>query len=132
MAKKKRFLKKDLEYYKEKLFALRDELYAQVKELSENNLMKSSKETSGDLSGHTLHMADVAGDHYEREFNLGLMSSERDQIHLIDEALRRIEDNTYGICQTCSKDISKKRLDAMPHARFCIDCKKKREEEEQR
>lgn len=130
MAKKKRFLKKDLDGYKEKLYALRDELYSQIKDMSENNLMKSQKDISGDLSGHTLHMADVAGDHYEREFNLGLMSNEKEQVHLIDEALRRIDDNTYGICQKCDKDIPKQRLDAVPHALYCLKCQKKLEEEE--
>lgn len=129
MSKKKRFLKKDLDVYKEKLFALRDELYAQVKDLSENTLMKSQREMSGDISGHMIHLADMAGDHYEREFNLGIMSNEREQIQKIDEALRRIDNDDYGTCQLCQKPITKSRLNAIPHARYCKKCQEKLESE---
>ncbi len=91
--------------------------------------MKSQKEMSGDLSAHTLHMADMAGDHYEREFNLGIMSSEREQIQEIDDALRRIDEDSYGICKMCEKPIGKIRLNAIPQARYCKKCQEKLENE---
>lgn len=118
--------------YKGKLFALRDELFSQVKDLSENNLMRSQKDMSGDISGHSLHMADVAGDFYEREFNLGLMSNEKRTIFEIDAALKRIEDKSYGTCSMCEEPIAKIRLNAIPYARYCKKCQEKLEKEEQR
>lgn len=68
----------------------------------------------------------------ERERDLGLMLSERDQRKLteIDDALRRIEEGTYGICEECGSEIGSGRLKVMPFARVCVDCKGKIEREE--
>ena len=74
-------------------------------------------------------MADVASDSYERDFNLGLVSSEREIILSIDDALKRISNKTYGLCQQCEKPISKNRLEAIPYAEYCIKCKEKLEKE---
>jgi len=118
----KRLLKKDLKIFKERLINLKEELLYQMKDLAEDTLMKSQKDISGDISGYALHMADVASDNYEREFNLSLVSSERDILLEIEEALKRIEDKTYGICQNCNKLIGKSRLKAIPYARYCRKC----------
>jgi len=126
---KKRFVKKDLDIYKEKLFDLKDDTLSQIRDISKDTLMKSQKEMSGDISGYGIHLADVATDNYERDFNLSLVSSERRIVMDIDAALSRIEDKTYGICEKCKKDIVKTRLNALPHARYCYKCKKKLEKE---
>ncbi|MCK5289009.1 MAG: TraR/DksA C4-type zinc finger protein [Candidatus Omnitrophica bacterium] len=126
---KKEFNKKDLEVYEEKLFNLRDDISNQMRQITNDNLMKSQKEMSGDISGYGQHMADVASDSYERDFNLGLVSSEREIILSIDDALKRISNKTYGLCQQCEKPISKNRLEAIPYAEYCIKCKEKLEKE---
>lgn len=126
---KKRFAKKDLDSYKEKLFNLKDDTLAQIRDISKDTLMKSQKDMSGDISGYGIHMADVATDSYERDFNLNLVSVERSIVLEIDAALKRIEDKTYGICNKCKKNISKNRLDARPHAEYCIKCKTEMEKE---
>ena len=126
---KKRFGKKDFDEYKERLFNLKDDVVSQIREISKETLMKSQKEMSGDISGYSIHMADAASDSYERDFNLGLVSSEREMVLNIDAALKRIEEKTYGICPDCDKPITKVRLKAIPYAKYCKKCKEKLEKE---
>lgn len=126
---KKRFTKKDLDIYKEKLFNLKDDTLSQIRDISEDTLMKSQKDMSGDISGYGIHLADVATDNYERDFNLGLVSSEREIVMDIDAALKRIKDKTYGVCDMCKKYIVKSRLNALPHAKYCFKCKEMLEKE---
>lgn len=126
---KKRFSKKELKFYRERLLNLKDDILEQIREISEDTIMKSQKEMSGDISGYGIHIADVATDNYERDFNLNLVSNERRIIMQIDEALKRIEDGTYGICQMSGKPISKSRLKAIPYAKYSKKCKEKIEKE---
>jgi DnaK suppressor protein len=80
-------------------------------------------------SGIAQDIADKAESSYTKEFLLSLSDAERKQLFLIDEALKRIEKNEYGICQMCQKNITKKRLNAVPWAPRCIECQEKAEEE---
>jgi DnaK suppressor protein len=68
-----------------------------------------------------IHMADLGTDNYEQEFALGLMDSERKLLQEIDDALQRIEEGIYGICQGTGQPISKARLEAQPWARHCVE-----------
>lgn len=126
---KRKFTKKDLNTYRDKLFNLKDDTLGQIRDISKDTLMKSQKDMSGDISGYGIHIADVATDNYERDFNLGLVSNERKIITKIDDALKRIEDKQYGNCEMCKKPIAKIRLDAIPYARYCRKCKEKLEKE---
>ena len=90
-------------------------------------MKKSQKDAAGDISGYTYHMADIATDNYDREFSLDLASLDHNNLYELDDALKRIEEGTYGICQDCKCIISKTRLKAVPQARLCIKCQKKRE-----
>ncbi|UCD15840.1 MAG: TraR/DksA C4-type zinc finger protein [Candidatus Omnitrophota bacterium] len=126
---KRKFTKRNLNVYKEKLLNLKEDILEQIKDISDTTLMKSQKDISGDMSGYSLHMADVATDNYEREFNLGIVSDERKIILEIEEAVKRIEDKTYGDCHLCKKPIAKTRLSAIPYARYCKKCKEKLEKE---
>lgn len=128
-AKPKRMEVKDLKAFKERITTIKDELLYQIKDLSENTLMKSQKDMSGDISGYTLHVADVATDHYDREFNLNLVANERNVLMQVEDALKRIEDKIYGICQQCEKLIKKSRLKAIPYTRYCKRCQDKFEKE---
>ncbi len=121
------FSKRALKKFKALLLKHRDKIVGEVEHITNDTLKKSQKDASGDLSGYTLHMADMATDHYDREFSLGIASTEQKIIYEVDEALKRIEDGSYGICFTCDKPISKSRLKAVPYAQYCVSCQQKEE-----
>lgn len=110
--------------YKKMLLKTKEQIAGDIRNLAEEN-SGSGNDRSGDVSGHALHMADVATDMYDREFGLGLASNERELLYAIDEALHRISDGTYGICVECKKPIPATRLKALPHARTCLKCQEK-------
>lgn len=120
--------KKELEKFKILLLKKRDELISNMNYITEDSRRKSQKEAAGDLSGYGLHMADVASDNFDREFLLGLASGERETLLEIEEAFRRIREKSYGKCLSCKKKISKRRLSAVPYAKFCVPCQRKEEE----
>ena len=119
--------KKETSKFKEMLLKKREEMTSDIKHITEDNRKSSQKEASGDLSGYSLHMADMASDHYDREFSLNVASGERNTLLDIDDALKRIKDGKYGKCILCGKVIAQKRLQAVPHAKLCLKCKKKEE-----
>lgn len=119
--------KPELEKFKDNLIKLREEIAGEISNISADALKKSQRDASGDLSGYTLHLADMATDHYDREFSLGLASNGREALLLIDEALKRVEDKSFGKCLSCDKPIKKKRLKALPYAQYCIACQSKEE-----
>ena len=87
----------------------------------ENEALKKSRlDAAGDLSSMPIHMADIGTDNYEQEFALGLLDSERKLLREINEALQRIEDGTYGICEGTGEPIPRARLEANPWARYCV------------
>ena len=115
-----------LDGYKKLLLKVKDQIAGDIRNLSDENT-GSGNDRSGDVSGHALHMADVATDMYDREFTLGLASNERELLYEINEALARIKDGTYGLCNQCKKPIPISRLKAIPHARTCLKCQEKLE-----
>lgn len=123
----KKLAKSVLKKYKVMLIKEREKTGGDISHITENTLNKSAREASGDLSGYSYHMADVASDDYERDFSLGRATDEQKVMYRIDEALKRIEDGTYGACLQCLKPIAKKRLNALPYTELCIDCQKKNE-----
>lgn len=125
--KPKRMPKKDLKKFRDLLIAERNKVGGDLSYITENTLKKSSREASGDLSGYSFHMADQASDDYDRDFSLGRASDEQDALYVIDEALKRVEEGTYGSCLQCNKPIAKKRLVALPHTELCIKCQTKNE-----
>ena len=124
---KKKYTKKDLKEFKLIVQKRKEEILDDLKHISDDTLRKSQKEASGDISGYTYHMADVATDNYDREFSLGLASGERKSLYELDDALKRIEEGSFGICDDCKGIITKIRLKAVPSARLCIKCQQKRE-----
>lgn len=126
---KKRLLKKELKFYKEKLLEFREEIMQEVRKISEDVIRKSPIEASGDLSSHTFHIADVASDNFERDVFLNLASSEMDLVREIDSALARIEEGSYGFCEACNNPIPKQRLKAIPYVRLCKKCQEKLEKQ---
>ena len=124
---KKKFSKKELNEFKKLILKKKEEVLEDIKHISEDTLKKSQKDAAGDISGYAYHMADVATDTYDREFSLGLASSGRELLYSLDDALKRIEEGAFGICEDCKKVIAKTRLKAVPYARFCVKCQEKKE-----
>jgi RNA polymerase-binding protein DksA len=109
------------------LLQKRREILINVTEFEDEALKKSRLDASGDLSSMPIHMADIGTDNYEQEFALGLMDSERKLLREIDDALGRIEQKVYGICEGTGKPIPKARLEARPWARHCVEYARKLE-----
>ncbi|MFG0253102.1 MAG: TraR/DksA family transcriptional regulator [Phycisphaerales bacterium JB038] len=123
--RRRRMPKRDLEKYRQLLMAKRAELYGDVRTMRSDVLGNKS---SGNLSHTPQHMADQGTDNYEQEFTLGLVEFERRLLNEIDEALGRIADGTYGICQLTGRSISAARLQAKPWAKYCIDAARQLEQ----
>ena len=110
-----------IEHFKQLLLEKRSEILKNVNEIEDEALKKSRLDATGDLSSMPIHMADLGTDNFEQEFVLGLMDSERKLLHEIDDALRRIEEGAYGVCEGTGKPIRKARLEAQPWARYCVE-----------
>lgn len=124
---RKKLAKKELTEFKKLVLKKKQEVLDEINHISEDTLKKSQKEASGDISGYTYHMADVATDTYDREFSMGIASNERKVIYELDDALKRIEEGVFGVCEECEGFISKNRLKAVPYARYCVKCQEKKE-----
>jgi DnaK suppressor protein len=111
----------ELEHFKALLVEKRKEILHNVTEIEGETLRKSRLDASGDLSSMPIHMADLGTDNYQQEFSLGLMDSERKLLVEIDDALQRIENGTYGICEGTGRPITKARLEAQPWARYSVE-----------
>jgi RNA polymerase-binding transcription factor DksA len=120
--KKLKLSKDDAAKFRKLLVELRDHLIDGVNFLASDNLKRSHREASGELSGYSLHMADAGTDNFDREFALSLVSSEQEALYEIEEALKRLEFGTYGLCGNCEKLIRRERLEAVPFARLCVQC----------
>jgi RNA polymerase-binding protein DksA len=123
----KKYNKKELEEFKKLILKRKDEILDGIKHISEDTLKKSQKEASGDISGYSYHMADVATDTYDREFSLGIASEERQFLYELNDALKKIEEGAFGTCEDCKRLITKTRLKAVPYARLCVKCQQARE-----
>jgi len=95
------------------LLELREQLLAQMNGLA--------KESAQEMAGYSLHMADSGTDNFDRDFALSLLSADQDSVYEIEEALKRIERKTYGVCELTGKTIPKARLEAIPWTRFTVD-----------
>lgn len=119
--------RKDSKLFKELLLKKKAALTKGIEHIAKDTLKTSQREAAGDLSAYSLHMADMATDNYDREFSLGLADNEQKILNRIDQALEKIENNTFGLCELCAKKISKMRLKAVPYAELCVPCQEKQE-----
>lgn len=127
MAKGVKITKKQLLRFKKLLLKRREELLDEISAIGRNTSSKSQRDAAGDLSGYTYHMADLATDSFDRDLSFNRASTEQRIIYEIDEALKRIEDGSFGKCLRCDKKIKTKRLSIVPYAKFCISCQKDEE-----
>lgn len=114
--------KQELSKYKALLNIQREKLEKGLDHIEKDMLNKSQRDSSGDLSGYSFHMADQATDNFDTEFTFDLASNEQKFLNEIDAALKRIDEGVFGDCEQCQKPIAIKRLKAIPYARSCIKC----------
>ncbi|MBV63508.1 MAG: hypothetical protein CMP45_03245, partial [Rickettsiales bacterium] len=111
----------------QKLRDLRDSLLDVMAGVARDNLRSDAD--GGDSSAFGMHQADAGSDAYDRDFALNLLSQEQDALHEIEEALKRIDYGTYGICEMSKKKIIHARLEAIPFARYTVECQAQIEKE---
>ena len=112
--------KKRLEYYKKKLLARREELMKTIARTQEEG--RTADEDP------TVDLADKAANSYTKEFLFGMTNTDRKIVNMIDAALKRIQDEEYGVCANCQEEMQQKRLEAVPWAKNCINCQEKIEQ----
>jgi len=118
----------EIRYFQQRLVEKRAEIIGDVNTMENEALKKSRLDAAGDLSSMPIHMADIGTDNYEQEFALDLLDSERKLLQEINDALGRIEQGKYGICEGTGKFIPKVRLEAKPWARYCVEYARKLEQ----
>jgi RNA polymerase-binding transcription factor DksA len=122
-AKQAAFLKRQ----KTRLLDLRDGLLDAMNGVARDTLR--SRAEGSEASAFGMHQADAGSDAYDRDFALSLLSQEQDALYEIEEALKRVEEGVYGICQISGKSIPHERLEAIPFARFTVECQSELEKQ---
>ncbi|MDK2821460.1 MAG: hypothetical protein PWP31_1425 [Clostridia bacterium] len=113
------------EYFKRKLLQERKEYEDLLETFNEGGLNSSLRDSISELSTYDNHPADVGEESFERSKDLALRDNATIQLEKIDDALKRIENNTYGICENCNKPIDIQRLEAIPETTLCSKCRDK-------
>src|SRR5438874_7909984 len=116
-----------LSEFRQHLERLHSRLKGDVSHLADEALRKAGGEASGNLSNMPIHMADLGTDNFEQEFTLSLMQTEEQLLGEIAAALDRIKQGSFGLCEECTGSIPKARLQAVPYARYCVECARKLE-----
>ena len=99
-------------------------LRGDISHMEAESLQRGKQENAAqDISS----FADLGTDNFEQEFTIGLIENEEDALREVEGALERIQEGTYGLCETCGKKVSKERLKVIPFTRHCIECQRKEE-----
>jgi len=110
-----------------RLIELRDHLLNQMQGVAQDTLRVRAE--GSEASAFGMHQADAGSDAYDKDFALSLLSQEQDALYEIEEALKRVDGGSYGTCEMSNKPIPKVRLEAIPHARFTVECQAQLERE---
>ena len=115
-----------VERYQSRLRDIRSDLVDEFQ--SDADAIAQDVQPPGDVTSVPTHPADQDSEGVMERVGLGEI--ERDRLEEIDEALQRIDEGTFGTCQSCGNEISQERLDAVPYTAYCISCAEKMEESE--
>ena len=105
---------------RDRLLQLKDTLLDSMSGVGRDSLRNRAE--GGEASAFGMHTADAGSDAYDRDFALSLLSQERDSLFEIDAALKKINDGNYGFCEISGKPIPHNRLEALPFARYTVEC----------
>jgi RNA polymerase-binding transcription factor len=122
---------KDAKARKEFLKSAAETLLEMKKQLHKEMQVRVKGETDG-VKDEGRDTYDLASDERDREINFILNDREREKLHAIDEALERIKDKSYGICESCEGEIQLGRLKVLPFTRLCVRCQEENEKESKR
>jgi RNA polymerase-binding transcription factor DksA len=124
----KKLTKKQIEHLEERLLRERERALRSLGQFEEV-AKQSAEQADSDLYSYSDHIADLGTDAMEREKMLLFASKEGRYLYRVEEALRRLykEPAKFGQCHNCGSLLDFERLDALPHARYCIDCKRREE-----
>lgn len=114
--------KNSLEYFKNKLIREKEGVNSLLEEMKDNETIDSNSAISMELSNYDNHPADTGSELFEKEKGLALKENEISIMKKINDALKNIEDGSYGVCKSCGKHIPKERLEFVPYAEFCVKC----------
>lgn len=114
--------KEDFTYYKNKLNQEKKRINDLINQLDDNGMTRFNAEVASELSFYDNHPSDIASETFEVEKGRALEANERALLDKIDDALKAIDEGSYGRCQKCGKEIDKERLEFLPYALNCIDC----------
>ncbi|HTP79562.1 MAG TPA: TraR/DksA C4-type zinc finger protein [Bacteroidota bacterium] len=122
---RKGFGKTDLEHFKKIILEKRQEILEELESLKATMMDVQTGEYVTENSTYSLHM-EQGTDAMEREKVFLFASREGKFLNYLDDALKRIENGTYGFCTECGNLIDRERLEAVPHAQQCVSCKMKK------
>lgn len=117
----------ELKRYESRLLEERGRIMKELGIFEEEVMNTTQRDSAGDLSAYSLHMADLGTDAQQREKAFQLASRDGQMLQSVNDALRRLYDGAYGTCPRCRNEINPDRLDAVPHARLCSTCQEKQE-----
>lgn len=111
----------EVEFFRRVLAALQTRLRGDLDQLTDE-AANGSPETASNLSKLPIHLADLGSENYDQEFTLGLIEFDQATLAEVDRAVARLEDGSFGLCETCEKPVARARLEAIPYTRHCIEC----------
>ena len=125
----KKLTKKQIEHLQQRLLRERDRALRSLGQFDEMAKSSADHQQDSDMYSYSDHMADLGTDAMEREKMLLFASKEGRYLYRVEDALRRLykDPDGFGLCHNCGNLIDFERLDALPHARYCLDCKLKEE-----
>lgn len=121
-AKPRAYTAQELAIFRVQLVQQLELVHGNLRALSADNLKRSPVDANGDISTHSTHMADHGTDNFDRELALNLASGRQESLYDIEDAIRRIDEGTYGVCESCGGPIEHPRLKALPFAKKCVAC----------
>jgi RNA polymerase-binding transcription factor DksA len=121
---------RELKRFEKRLLEEREKLVKQLGSHAKTLFGESQRDSAGDLSAYSYHMADLGSDAMEREKEFLMASAEGRMLNDINDALRKVHSKEYGKCEACEAKIPKERLDIVPQARLCVPCQEEQEERE--
>lgn len=116
--------RKKIQVFRERLLKQKDSLDGQIERMENWGLNENLKDSIGELSSYDNHTSDISDATFERAKDIALRDTSRILENKVEEALRKIDEGSYGICAKCGANISQERLEALPYATLCLECQK--------
>lgn len=113
----------EIAFYKNLLVSKRREVMDQLGQIEEDTFNATRKDASGELSAYSTHPADQGTETMGQEMAAHFATIDANYVYHLEKAIERIDFGTFGMCRACGHEINRERLEAVPHATLCIDCK---------